>query len=212
MKGLLSATTADLLDIVTKEYNDAGTTVSRNHIIGAYYNGVEIVVIVAPTLAGLCSLSTVIFTQEKKIYNNYEYRVITRDIRSFELTELKNLVRVSVRCFNQAYINYINTDNLAELIINVINGTKDSAPNYFEDFCEKITDKEKIALVDIIKRIGSEGYVSLSGLIPVTGMSRPVYNNLFMKLKDYHIADVTSAGAKGTHIKFLNLEILNLVE
>jgi hypothetical protein len=212
MKGLLSATTTDLSDIVNKEYNDARIAGSMDHVIGAYFSGVEIVVIVAPTLAGLCSLSTVIFTQEKKIYNNYEYRVITRDIRSFELTELQRLVRVSIRCFNQDYVNYINTNNLAELIINVINGTKDSAPNYFEDFCEKITDKEKIALVDIIKRIGSEGYVSLSGLILVTGISRPVYNNLFMKLKDCHIADVTAAGAKGTHIKFLNLEILNLVE
>ena len=212
MKGLLSATTTDLSDIVAKEYNDARAIGSKDHVVGAYYNGVEIVVIVAPTLAGLCSLSTVIFTQEKKIYNNYEYRVLTRDIRSFELTELKRSTSVSIRCFNQAYVNYINTDNLAELVINVINGTKDSAPNYFEDFCEKITDKEKTALVDIIKRIGSEGYVSLSALILVTGMSRPVYNNLFTKLKDYHIAEVAAAGAKGTHIKFLNLDILNLVE
>ena len=67
MKGLLSAPTTDVLEIVNKEYNDARTIGSRNHIIGAYYSGVEIVVIAAPTLSELCSLNKVIFSQEKKM-------------------------------------------------------------------------------------------------------------------------------------------------
>jgi hypothetical protein len=210
MRGLLSAPTTDILEIVNKEYNDARTIGSRDHVIGAYYSGVEIVVIVAPTLSELCSLNKVIFSQEKKIYCDYEYRVLTRDIRSYELAELKRLLRVSIRCFNQTYINYINTDNLVQLIINVINGDGSLTEDSCVEFYQKITEKEKTALTDIVKRIGAEGYVSLSTLIPLTGISRPVYNSLFTKLKSDKIAEVNAAGAKGTFIKFLNLEILNL--
>ena len=210
MKGLLSAPSTDLMEIVNKEYNDARTLVSRNHVIGAYYSGIEIVIIVAPTLEELCSLNKVIFTQEKKVFHDYEYRVLTRDIRSFELAELKRLLRVSVRCFNQTYTSYILTDNLVQLIINVINGSDKPIEDSCSEFYEKITDKEKKALIDIIERIGAEGYVSLSTLIPVTGVSRPVYNSLFMKLKENKIAEVAASGAKGTFIKFTNLEVLNL--
>ena len=212
MKGLLSAPITDLQEIVNKEYSDAGTLASRDHIVGAYYSGVEIVVIVAPTLEELCSLNKVIFSQEKRVYNDYEYRVLLRDIRSFELGELKRLLRVSVRYFNPTYTNYIISNNLVQLIVNVINGNEKPITEVCNEFYEKITEKERNALKDIIKRIGPEGYVSLSTLIPITGVSRPVYNSLFSKLKENKVAEVTASGAKGTYIKFINLEVLNLVE
>ena len=44
-------------------------------------------------------------------------------------------------------------------------------------------------------------------MIEKYSISRPVYNNLLSKLKEYNIAEVVSQGMKGTYIKFTQSEI-----
>jgi len=95
------------------------------------------------------------------------------------------------------------------LIIKFFNhNEKDYIEVPFEDFYKKITNKEIKAVNSIMKYVQNEGDISLSTLIAETGISRPVFISLLNKLKEHNIAEVTSRGAKGTHIKFLDSHLI----
>ena len=81
---------------------------------------------------------------------------------------------------------------------------KDYVATPFKDFYDKLTNREIQGLNGIIKRIQNEGDISLFNLIAETGISRPVFTSLLNKLKEYNMAEIVSRGTKGTHIKFLN--------
>ena len=81
---------------------------------------------------------------------------------------------------------------------------KDYVKVPFKDFYEELTNKEIKAINSIIKHIQNEGMISLSNLIAETGISRPVYNNLLVKLDKFNMAEIKNHGVKGTYIKFLN--------
>lgn len=76
-----------------------------------------------------------------------------------------------------------------------------------EAFFEKLTDTEKDAYKAIVNEIQNEGYISLSKMIKKTNISRPVYNNLIAKLKEFKIAEVQSCGVKGTYIKIIHPQL-----
>lgn len=76
-----------------------------------------------------------------------------------------------------------------------------------EDFLKNLTNTETKALHSIFNEIHAEGNISLSKMIEKYSISRPVYNNLLSKLKEYNIAEVVSQGMKGTYIKFTQSEI-----
>lgn len=78
----------------------------------------------------------------------------------------------------------------------------------FEEFYDNLTNKEIKAVNSILKRVQNEGDVSISVLIAETSLSRPVYISLLSKLKDYNMAEVSNRGVKGTHIKFLNSNLI----
>ena len=73
-----------------------------------------------------------------------------------------------------------------------------------EEFFKQLTHAEERAFNSIINAIGNEGNITISKLVDENGISRPVYNNLMKKLKEYHIADVLNMGMKGTYIKITN--------
>ena len=73
-----------------------------------------------------------------------------------------------------------------------------------EEFIEKLTHAEEAALTSIIETIENEGNVTISKLVKDYVISRPVYNNLLLKLQKYDIATVANMGAKGTYIQFTN--------
>lgn len=76
-------------------------------------------------------------------------------------------------------------------------------------FIDSLTETEKTAFKKIIEKAnGKEATVSTVKLIEETGISRPVYTNLFAKIKNSGIAEVTNMGVKGTHIEFLDIDIL----
>ncbi len=74
-------------------------------------------------------------------------------------------------------------------------------------FMSKLTNAEERAYYAIVNTIGSEGNVTVSKLVDSTNISRPVYNNLFNKLKENNIATVTNMGVKGMYIKITQPEL-----
>lgn len=75
-----------------------------------------------------------------------------------------------------------------------------------KDFIDSITTTEAKALTSIYKEIQSEGNIALSKMVDKYSISRPVYQNLLNKLKEYNIAEVTAQGMKGTLVKFMHPE------
>jgi predicted nucleotidyltransferase len=73
-----------------------------------------------------------------------------------------------------------------------------------EEFFKQLTHAEERAFHSIVNTIGNEGNITISKLVEENSISRPVYNNLIKKLKEYHIADILNMGMKGTYIKIIN--------
>ena len=70
-----------------------------------------------------------------------------------------------------------------------------------ETFKKSLTDKEKEAFEIIEKElIDGEGYIKVTQLTYATNISRPVFTNLFQKITQSNIGEVTPAGVKGTKI------------
>ena len=64
-----------------------------------------------------------------------------------------------------------------------------------------LTDKEKEAFEIIEKElVDGEGYIKVTQLTYATNISRPVFTNLFQKIIQSNIGEVTPAGVKGTKI------------
>lgn len=76
-----------------------------------------------------------------------------------------------------------------------------------EQFFKQLTNAEQRAYYSIVKEIGAEGNITISKLVEKNSISRPVYNNLITKLKEYGIATVVNQGMKGTNIKILQPEL-----
>ena len=73
-----------------------------------------------------------------------------------------------------------------------------------DEFIQNLTHAEEAALTSIMETIENEGNVTISKLVKDYVISRPVYNNLLLKLQKYDIATVVNMGAKGTYISFTN--------
>lgn len=76
-----------------------------------------------------------------------------------------------------------------------------------EEFFKKITNAEQRAYYSIVKEIGTEGEIAISKLIKKNAISRPVYTNLIIKLKEYGVAEVANKGIKGTYLKIIQPEL-----
>lgn len=72
------------------------------------------------------------------------------------------------------------------------------------DFFKKLTNTEKKAYQSLVIEVGEdklEGNITISKLVEKNSISRPVYNNLLNKMKEYNVAEVVNQGVKGTFIK-----------
>ena len=76
-----------------------------------------------------------------------------------------------------------------------------------KDFFKQLTHAEERAYYSIIQEIGLEGNISISKLVAKNAISRPVYNNLIIKLKENKMAEIINMGVKGTYIKIINSEL-----
>lgn len=76
-----------------------------------------------------------------------------------------------------------------------------------KDFLKQLTNAEIKAYYSIVNEIGAEGNITISKLVEKNTISRPVYNNLIVKIKENNIASVINMGMKGTYIKILEPEL-----
>lgn len=100
-----------------------------------------------------------------------------------------------------------------DFIANIINLASEEKTKE-ETFLQDLTMLENKALLSIIKELkDGEYYLSISNLVALYHISRPVYTTLLAKLKEFKIAIVENKGAKGTYINFFNKQYLtNLLE
>ena len=70
-------------------------------------------------------------------------------------------------------------------------------------FHSAITPREALAFRAIYEEVNEEGNFSVVKMVQKANLSRPVFDNLLAKMREYKIADVANQGVKGTHIKFL---------
>lgn len=80
-----------------------------------------------------------------------------------------------------------------------------------EDFKNKITDLEKQALTVILNNLADkyEGNISISQLVNMSNISRPVFKSVLNKMKTNLIAEIENKGVKGTYIKIIDGNILS---
>ena len=48
----------------------------------------------------------------------------------------------------------------------------------------------------VFAEVAVEGNITISKIVNQTGISRPVFNNLIIKLKENKVAEITNQGAK----------------
>lgn len=79
------------------------------------------------------------------------------------------------------------------------------ANNPTMDDLVRVLTKTEFKALKILKTKLTDGIgsVSVVKLVEETDISRPVWKNLFLKLKDNNAAEITNNGVKGTHIKLL---------
>ena len=76
-----------------------------------------------------------------------------------------------------------------------------------KDFFKQLTHAEERAYYSIVSEIHAEGNITISKLVEKNRISRPVYNNLLVKMKENKIANIVNMGMKGTYIKILQPEL-----
>ena len=89
-------------------------------------------------------------------------------------------------------------------VINIISiGLKKKVD--LEEFeCElTVTEKKAFSVVKESLNENKETCLSISKVSEATGISRPIWKNLFAKMENQQIAEISNMGVKGTHIKFL---------
>lgn len=80
-----------------------------------------------------------------------------------------------------------------------------------EDFKNKLTDLEKQALEVILDNLADqyEGNISISQLVNMSNISRPVFKSVLDKMKTNLIAEIENKGVKGTYVKIIDGNILS---
>ena len=76
-----------------------------------------------------------------------------------------------------------------------------------KEFFDALTHAEERAYESIRKEIHDEGNIIISQLVKENSISRPVYNNLLIKMKEMRVAEVENKGVKGTYIKIIHKEL-----
>ncbi len=76
-----------------------------------------------------------------------------------------------------------------------------------EEIYDYLTKAEIKALETIAQEIGREGYILISKMIDKYGISRSIYKNLFAKLKEHQVAEITSHGVKGIEVNVTHRQI-----
>lgn len=126
-------------------------------------------------------------------------------------SEIEEMKKVFQKILNSpTLVNEESNKKLQKAIIEIIERATDhnTAIVTFEN---ELTDTEKKALREIIKTMsGLEGVIPVTQLSEKTGISKPIFASLITKMRGTEVAQIQSMGSKGTYIKIIKEEILNL--
>jgi hypothetical protein len=188
-------------------YERACERYSKNRIICTYFDGAGFCNIVIPTAEMLCSFENQVDGND--LIPESTFAAIDHDVRNYAPKDLLE-IQESLPClFRNNYIEAIKENRFETLVLrNVFEEDKEYDDNQIPEFLKEITKKEQQALADILNRLNPDGTLVFSTLVAETGISRPVYNNLIVKIKQFNIAEVTNMGMKGTYLNFYNYEKL----
>lgn len=134
----------------------------------------------------------------------------------YDEEEIKNIYDKLIIYSKEAFENINKTDEEAEkifrkCIFDMVNiGIKETVN--IDVFLTKLTKAEIAAMRAIFAEVAAEGNITISKIVNQTGISRPVFNNLIVKLKEDKVAEITNQGAKGTKIKFTNQDLIRYLE
>lgn len=151
-----------------------------------------------------------IFHLKKDYHIRYLNNIKTNN-QDLDLCQMKN----NIDEFGQVVINMKNEKNIEadkiikNGIISIINTGLNKKVS-IDAFYSNLSKTETLALKEILNRldINGIGNISISKIVEETGISRPVYKNLFIKLEKDNIALINNQGVKGTFIK-LNMSLFN---
>ena len=129
----------------------------------------------------------------KNIIYNKEKKIDSKSIASLSVADSDRENNILKKNIIDIYHLYLDKDKKKEEI--------------------KLTKTEKKAMKSILEEFNYqlEGDISVSQLITKYKISRPVYINLFYKLKENEYANITNKGMNGTHIIFnqdIDIEML----
>lgn len=131
----------------------------------------------------------------KNIIYNKEKKIDSKSIASLSVADSDRENNILKKNIIDIYHLYLDKDKKKEEI--------------------KLTKTEKKAMKSILEEFNYqlEGDISVSQLITKYKISRPVYINLFYKLKENEYANITNKGMNGTHIIFNpSIDIESLID
>lgn len=131
----------------------------------------------------------------------------TETARNLDFTKVFNEMLSFIECVEDE-INYNADVILKEGIIKIIDAALHQGISV-DAFINNLTDTELKAWQSLKNLfINGTAIVSISKIVEETGISRPVFKNLFIKMEQNKIAIINNMGVKGTEIKLYNKEII----
>lgn len=135
---------------------------------------------------------------------------------NYDKKDIQDIYNILIYQSKQAFENIDKTDEEAEkifrkCIFDIVNIDMEETIN-LSIFLTKLTNAELAAMKAVFAEVSAEGNIVISKMIEKTGISRPVFNNLIVKLKEDKVAEVTNQGAKGTKIKFTHQDLIRYLE
>ena len=156
-----------------------------------------------PSYEDLCCSDP--YIEEQKIIEGNVVHVV--DMRTFAYKD-SYLPNSIFRIYNPAYPEINPRENAKTEIADLFTKFYNFEKMQNIDIYSTLTKTERAAARAIYNEIGSEGDISVSKLIQVTGISRPVFNSLLNTLASTHCAEIDAHGVKGTHIKIISPTLL----
>lgn len=175
------------------------------------HNAIRLLHFLQKYLAGYDYSSCLYLTGELHNYLwsiKYEDDFLTEGGRREKAEEVLQKLQELIDMWENNKITYNEEldNHMKQGILDLIQCGLRNSQTYMEkdDFIQHLTHAEESALLSITETIKNEGNVTISKLVKDYTISRPVYNNLLLKLQKYNIAEVVNMGAKGTYIKIIN--------
>jgi hypothetical protein len=144
----------------------------------------------------------------ENLYNEYSSRLKDIEIKMLKLDAYDDI--------EQENKIYKTLDNgIIAIIKNIfflnINTSTNSESVTGEAFLNSLTNMERKAFFELVKRSGVSGRVSIDGLRKEAKISRPVFDKLIAKIRKSGVATIVGHGNSGSDITIVDPGLIELV-